>query len=578
MWFWPTALAYREEHNELAQSLRGQWELLSISPVIGESDAPARWVAIGTDVSARREAIEALEQAKSSAEAASRAKSDFLANMSHEIRTPMNAIIGMTDLALETGLTSEQREYLMTVRDSASSLMDLLNDILDLSKIEAGKLIIDSLPFDLSDVVQNTMMTFAHQAEQKGLKFAWHSQPGSPARLIGDVTRVRQVLVNLVSNALKFTERGEVAVAIEPQWQTDELSLHFSVRDTGIGISADSLKSIFNAFTQADGSVTRRFGGTGLGLTISARLVDLMEGRIWVQSEVNRGSTFHCVLPFRLASPGELPRAAGDTECSRGIAARVLRVLVADDNHANRMLATRILEKRGHAVLAVADGREAKRTLDRELVDVALLDVQMPQLDGLSITREIRRREQQAGTHLPIVAVTAHAMKGDRERCLAAGVDAYLAKPLDAKQLYTLVERLGAGLTDSMNHRAAAPQGPLRLAFCEALKRLEGDEELLREQMQFLLKEIPGLLDEARTAIAQSDGRRLEVAAHRLKGLASSFDAGRAVETANCLEQLGQKRDFQEAPVFADQLARRLDELAEAVRQYLNTALPSGDA
>jgi PAS domain S-box-containing protein len=549
---------------------RPYWELLSISPVIGESGAPARWVAIGTDVSTRREAIEALEQAKSSAEAASRAKSDFLANMSHEIRTPMNAIIGMTELALETDLTPEQREYMMTARDSAGSLMDLLNDILDLSKIEAGKLSIDSAPFDLSDVIQNTMMTFAHQAEQKGLKFTWHSQPSSPSRLVGDVTRVRQVLVNLVSNAIKFTERGEVVVDIEPQWQTgDEVSLHFSVRDTGIGISANSLKSIFDAFTQADGSVTRRFGGTGLGLTISARLVDLMGGRIWVQSEVSQGSAFHFVLPFRLASPGQLPRAAGAAVCPPGVALRALRVLVADDNHANRMLATRILEKRGHSVLAAADGLEAKSILDREPVDVALLDVQMPQLDGLSITREIRRREERVDTHLPIVAITAHAMKGDRERCLAAGVDAYLAKPLGAKQLYTLVESLGAGLSESIPHRTAPPQGPPCLGFCAALKRLEGDEELLREQMQFLLNEIPGLVEEVRTAIVQSDGRRLEVAAHRLKGLASGFDADEAVETAGRLEQLGRERNLQQALVLADQLACRLDRLSETVREYL---------
>jgi PAS domain S-box-containing protein len=553
------------------------WELLSLSPVIGESGVPARWVAIGTDVSARREAIEALEQAKLSAEAASRAKSDFLANMSHEIRTPMNAIIGMTDLALETSLTSEQREYLVTARESATSLMDLLNDILDLSKIEAGKLTIDPSAFDLMDMLQNAMTAFSHQAEQRGLKFNWRRHPTLPRQIIGDVTRVRQIVVNLVSNAVKFTERGEVVVEIEPQWQTDdEVSLHFSVRDTGIGISANSLKSIFNAFTQADGSVTRRFGGTGLGLTISARLVELMDGRIWVQSEVNRGSTFHFALPFKLPSDDHLPLATFDRESRRGmIAPRPLRVLVADDNKANRMLATRILEKRGHTVLPAADGREAQQVLNREAVDVALLDVQMPHVDGLSLTREMRQREQQAETHLPIVVVTAHAMRGDRERCLAAGVDAYLAKPLDAEELYTVVEELGVGPTDSLDQRAALPRDPPRLSFHAALKRLEGDEELLREQMQYLLDEIPGLLEEARAAIAQSDGRRLEVAAHRIKGLASGFDAGTAVEAAGCLEQLGRNADFETAPLSLDQLVGHLSGLCGALREHLEAPPPS---
>jgi PAS domain S-box-containing protein len=557
------------------KSGRPYWELLSISPVISDSGEPSHWVAIGTDVSARREAIEALEQAKSSAEEASRAKSDFLANVSHEIRTPVNAIIGMTELALETNLSSEQREYLTTVRESARSLMELLNDTLDLSKIEAGKLSIRSAAFDLNDMVRSTMTAFAHQAEQKGLEFTWRRLPDLPTLLVGDVTRLRQVLVNLVSNAIKFTERGEVVVTIEPQWQTDdEISLHFSVHDTGIGISSGSLKSIFDAFTQADGSVTRRFGGTGLGLTISARLVELMEGRIWVQSEVDRGSTFHFVLPFRLADAGELPRPGGVAEPSQGTAARALHVLVADDNQSNRMLATRILEKRGHTVLAAGDGCTAKEILDREQVDVALLDVQMPKLDGLSITRNIRRREQHTDAHLPIVAVTAHAMQGDRERCLAAGVDAYLAKPLDARQLYTLVESFGASQRASTNESAAAGRRPLRSTFRAALKRLEGDEELLREQMEFFLSELPGLIEEAKVAVACADNHRLEVAAHRIKGLASGFDAASAVEAAGSLERLSRGADLRQAPVLLEQVVDHLGKLCEVLRGYLGAGAP----
>ena len=276
------------------------WELLSLSPVFDEGGMANRWVSIGTDITARRAAEEALAQAKLSAEAASNAKSGFLANMSHEIRTPMNAVLGMTDLALATKLTPEQHEYLSIVKDSAHALMILLNDILDLSKIEAGKLTVDAMPFDLSRLMDSTLKPFKRQAELKGLEFIRQLQPDTPTHVVGDAIRLRQILINLVSNAVKFTSLGRIVVNLDSQWESDEeVSLHLSVKDTGIGMSKETLQRIFDAFTQADSSITREYGGTGLGLSISARLVELMGGRIWVQSQQEKGSTFHVSVPFK---------------------------------------------------------------------------------------------------------------------------------------------------------------------------------------------------------------------------------------------------------------------------------------
>jgi PAS domain S-box-containing protein len=575
----PHTCSFRREfvfRTRSGQMLDGE---LSAFAITGDAGEVLCYVGLVRDITAQKRAELDRQRAREAAEATSRAKSEFLANMSHEIRTPLNGIIGMTELALDTNLTEEQREYLTIVKASGETLLTIINDILDFSKIEAGRLDINPIEFDLRDSLGDTLRSLSLRAYEKNLELALHVATDVPYRVVGDPTRLRQIVVNLVSNAIKFTDHGEVVLDVRRESESDDgLLLHFTVTDTGIGIPPDKQEMIFAPFTQVDSSATRRYGGTGLGLAISVQLAELMGGRVWLESGVGKGSKFHFTVKFAPATSESPIERPSDTIELKGLSAlvvddnatnRPIRVLLAEDDLVNRQLAERLLKKSGYQVTTVQDGREALEAVQASEnggFDVVLMDVRMPAMDGLEATAAIRALERGSSRHVPIIAMTAHAMKGDRARFLGAGMDGYIAKPVKTRELLRTIEGvLKAGRKLPFDLELASKPA---IDWRRALAQVEGDPELLRDLLEIFAREAPGAIERLRASVEKKDSSSIEHAAHALKGSLANFGADAAVKAASNLEIMARNRNLAQTEEAFHNLEREIARVLTEIKNH----------
>jgi PAS domain S-box-containing protein len=554
--------------------------LYSVTGFRNHDGSPGGLIGLIVDITPLKEAERAAQQARAAAEAAASAKADFLANMSHEIRTPMNAIVGMTQLALQTELTPRQRNYLEKVESATRALLNIVNDILDFSKIEAGMLRIERIDFSLAEVLRQLTDLSAQKAADKGLPLRIEVAPEIPDSLRGDPLRLGQILLNLVGNALKFTERGEVTVRVRLLEAVGEnLMVGFEVSDTGIGMSEAQQRGLFAPFSQADSSTTRKYGGTGLGLTICKRLVELMDGDIGVDSEAGHGSRFHFSLPLgRGVALAIVGRGAGHPP----ISLHGRRVLLVEDNEINLELAEEILQAAGLRVDTAVHGGEAVERAAANTYDAILMDCQMPVMDGFEAARRIRElplRPDQP--HLPIIAMTASVLLGDRERCLAAGMDDHIAKPVDVAELYRkLVTWIGLEAPSIAVPSSASMPSPMPGALIDqagALRRLGGNTAMyhrLRDRFRLGQADAPRQIRAALAAGQRQDARRL---AHTLKGLAGNLGAGTLAEQARELEYaLAGNAEAGQLDASLERLERELAAVLDWIEQQ-PTALPVAD-